>query len=82
LIISKPGKYTDDQFTANWDREFRGGCIKSLHASSFLMPNAAPFEPAFAGSLGDTGQQYQRHGPDFPFDIPVHARFSASTKRT
>src|SRR6266481_6357167 len=25
FIISKPGKYSDDQFTTNWDREFRGG---------------------------------------------------------
>ena len=25
FIVSKPGSFTDDQFTANWDREFRGG---------------------------------------------------------
>src|SRR5437762_13690075 len=25
FIISTPGKFTDDQFTTNWDKEFRGG---------------------------------------------------------
>src|SRR6202167_5265763 len=25
FAISRPGKYTDDQFTTNWDREFRSG---------------------------------------------------------
>src|SRR5881398_611370 len=25
FIVSKPGKYTDDQFTTTWDREFRNG---------------------------------------------------------
>src|SRR5215831_10748519 len=25
FAISRPGRYTDDQFTANWDREFRNG---------------------------------------------------------
>src|SRR5262249_21911664 len=25
FAVSKPGKYTDDQFTTNWDREFRSG---------------------------------------------------------
>jgi len=28
FIISRPGKYTDDQFTTNWDREFRHGTDK------------------------------------------------------
>ena len=25
LILTRPGKFTDDQFTENWDREFRSG---------------------------------------------------------
>jgi hypothetical protein len=27
FAVSEAGKYTDDQFTSNWDREFRGGIL-------------------------------------------------------
>src|SRR6266576_5636828 len=37
FIVSKPGKYTDDQFTTNWDKEFNGGNDKL--AARFLFSN-------------------------------------------
>src|SRR6266481_1286114 len=41
FIISKPGKYSDDQFTTNWDREFRGGQDKV--AARFFFSNSESF---------------------------------------
>src|SRR5437868_14751173 len=37
FVISKPGRYTDDQFTTTWDREFRAGIEKVL--SRFFFYN-------------------------------------------
>src|SRR5205809_6648195 len=38
FIISKPGKFTDDQFTTSWDKEFRGGNDK-VSARFFFSNN-------------------------------------------
>src|SRR6266403_1672261 len=43
FIISKPGKYSDDQFTTNWDREFRGGQDKV--AARFFFSNSESVLP-------------------------------------
>ena len=37
FVLSKAGKYTDDQFTLNYDREFRGGADKI--SSRFFFSN-------------------------------------------
>jgi hypothetical protein len=78
LIISKPGRYTDDQFTTNWDREFRGGNDKL--SARFFFANSESFLPFGAGglqeSLGSTLQtSISATDLDFPFDLPVNARF-------
>jgi hypothetical protein len=78
LIVSKPGKYTDDQFTANWDREFRGGQDKI--ATRFFFSNAESFLPFGAGGLqaslgGTLASSISATDLDFPYDIPVKARF-------
>ena len=78
LIISKPGKYTDDQFTANWDREFRGGNDKL--SARFFFSDAESFLPFGAGglpeSLGSTlASSISSTDLDFPFDLPLSARF-------
>ena len=49
LIVSKPGKYTDDQFTANWDREFHGAEDKI--AARFFFSDSESFLPFGAGGL-------------------------------
>jgi len=41
FAISRPGKYTDDQFTSNWDREFRGGQDKLSARSRSVTWNAS-----------------------------------------
>lgn len=78
LIVSRPGRYTDDQFTANWDREFRGGNDKL--SARFFFSNSESFLPFGAGglpeSLGSTLQtSIAATDLDFPFDLPVAARF-------
>jgi len=61
LIVNKPGKYTDDQFTTNWDREFAGGRDKI--SARFFFSNAESFSPVWrwrlAGFLGRHPRQQQ-----------------------
>jgi len=78
LIVSKPGKYTDDQFTANWDREFRGGQDKV--GARFFFSDAESVLPFGAGGLqaslgGTLASSISATDLNFPYDIPVHARF-------
>jgi hypothetical protein len=78
FTISKPGKYTDDQFTTNWDREFRGGTDKI--SARFFFSDAESFLPFGAGdlqeSLGSTlSSSIQSTALNFPYDLPVHTRF-------
>ena len=47
FVVSKPGKYTEDQFTANWDREFRGGNDKL--SARFFFSNGEQLLPFGAG---------------------------------
>jgi hypothetical protein len=78
FAISSPGKYTDDQFTTNWDREFRGGQDKV--SVRFFFSNSESFLPFGGGdlqeSLGSTlASSVSSSSLNFPFDTPVHARF-------
>jgi hypothetical protein len=78
LIVSKPGKYTDDQFTANWDREFHGGQDKI--GVRFFFSDAESLLPFGAGGLqaslgGTLASSISATDLDFPYDIPVKARF-------
>jgi hypothetical protein len=78
FTISKPGKYTDDQFTSNWDREFRSGADKV--SARFFFSQAESFLPFGAGdlqeSLGSTlSSSIQSTALNFPYDLPVRTRF-------
>jgi carboxypeptidase family protein len=78
FIFSRPGKYTDDQFTTNWDREFHGGNDKL--SARFFFSNSEQFLPFGAGglqaSLGATlASSISATDLDFPYDLPVAARF-------
>ena len=52
FAISSPGKYTDDQFTTNWDREFRGGQDKL--SVRFFFSNSESFLPFGGGDLQES----------------------------
>src|ERR1700734_671299 len=78
FAVSKPGKYTDDQFTSNWDREFRGGQDKL--SVRFFFSDSESLLPFGGGdlqeSLGSTlASAVSTSSLNFPFDTPVHARF-------
>src|SRR5580704_12899786 len=78
FAVSRPGKYTDDQFTTNWDREFRSGQDKL--SARFFFSDSESFLPFGGGdlqeSLGSTlASSVSSSSLNFPFDTPVHARF-------
>ncbi len=78
FIVSKPGSFTDDQFTTNWDREFRGDNDKL--SARFFFSNAESLLPFGAGglplSLGGTLQSsISSTDLNFPYDLPVNGRF-------
>src|SRR6202171_5457122 len=78
FLISRPGKYTDDQFTTNYDREFRGGQDKV--SARFFFSDAESFLPFGAGGLqaslgGTLARSISDAGLNFPYDLPVAARF-------
>jgi len=83
FAISRTGKYTDDQFTSNWDREFRNGQDKV--SARFFFSDSESFLPFGAGdlqeSLGSTlASSISSTSLNFPFDTPVHARFFNATE--
>src|ERR1043165_2487784 len=72
--FSSPGKFTDDQFTSNWDREFNGGGDKL--AFRFFFSNASTFEPFGAGGLqASLGGSIAASDLNFPYTLPVPSRF-------
>lgn len=78
FIVTKPGKYTEDQFTTNWDREFRGGQDKL--SARFFYSDAESLLPFGAGGLqaslgGTLASSISATDLNFPYDIPVHGRF-------
>ena len=69
LILSSVGKFSDDQFTTNWDREFRGG--KDRLAFRFFWADSDTFQP-----FGGDSFQIQTGGAPTPItsnslDIPL-----------
>jgi Carboxypeptidase regulatory-like domain len=79
LILTDPGKFRDDQFTANWDREFRGG--KDHLSERFFWSDSDTFEPFGADGYGiQTGGQPGVNNLNFPLDIPLHSRFGSITE--
>jgi hypothetical protein len=79
FLVTDPGKFTDDQFTANWDRDFRGG--QDRLAFRFFWANSDTFQPFGADSF-----QIQTGGPptpnnlNFPLEIPLHNRVGSITE--
>jgi len=79
LLLSDPGKFTDDQFTTNWDRDFRGG--KDHLAVRFFWSDSATFQPFGADSYQiQTGGLPGVNNLNFPLNIPLHSRFGSVTE--
>ena len=83
FALSKPGKFTDDQFTSNWDREFRGGQDKV--SARLFFSDSESFLPFGGGdlqeSLGSTlASSISSTSLNFPFVTPVAGRFFNATE--
>jgi len=73
FTVSKPGQFTDDQFTANWDRDFRNANDKV--SARFFFSDSQQNIPFGAGGLqASLGAPASSTDLDFPFQIPLHDR--------
>lgn len=72
--LSRPGKFTDDQFTSSYDRQFKDGRDKI--SGRFFFSNFDSFLPFGAGNVPATPGESLTYGElNFPMDMPVHHRF-------
>ena len=73
FTVSKPGKFTDDQFTANWDHEFRDS--RDSVAARFFYSNSEQDIPFGAGGLqASLGAAASGTDLNFPYQLPIHDR--------
>ena len=79
FAVTDPGKFTDDQFTGNWDKDFRGG--RDRLAFRFFWADSDTFQPFGADSFQvQTGGAPISTNLNFPLDIPLHNRVSSITE--
>src|SRR5579863_5557467 len=73
FTVSKPGKFTDDQFTANWDHEFRQS--RDAIAARFFYSDSEQDIPLGAGGLqASLGAAASGTDLNFPYQLPIHDR--------
>ena len=73
FTVSKPGKFTDDQFTANWDHEFRNS--RDTVAARFFYSDSEQDIPFGAGGLqASLGAAAASSDLNFPYVLPIHDR--------
>jgi len=73
FTVSKPGKFTDDQLTANWDHEFRDS--RDSVAARFFYSNSEQDIPFGAGGLqASLGAAASGTDLNFPYQLPIHDR--------
>lgn len=78
FTCSRAGRFRDDQFTVNWDREFRNHADKI--SVRWFYSNSEAYKPFGAGGLTTTlGAAPSRTDLNFPLDIPVKSGFLSST---
>ncbi len=76
LVISTPGRYTDDQFTANWDRDFNHS--KDRISERFFWSDSETYEPFGADNLQvQTGYPAYATNLNYPLDVPLRGRFGS-----
>ena len=72
--LSAPGRFNDDQFTTDYDRQFKDGRDKI--SGRFFFSNFLSFLPFGAGNVPSTpGEQVSYGDLSFPVDLPVRNRF-------
>jgi hypothetical protein len=79
FLVSETGKFTDDQFTTSWDREFNGN--KDRFAFRFFWANSDTFQPFGGDSFQvQTGGLPTVNNMNFPLDIPLKNRVASITE--
>jgi len=77
--VTDPGKFRDDQFTTNWDKDFRNG--KDHIGVRFFWSDSDTFQPFGADNYSiQTGGQPATNNLNFPLDVPLHSRFGSITE--
>ncbi|HTS34106.1 MAG TPA: carboxypeptidase regulatory-like domain-containing protein [Candidatus Solibacter sp.] len=72
--LSTPGKFNDDQFTTDYDRQFKDGRDKI--SGRFFFSNFRSYLPFGAGDVPSTPGEDLTYGDlSFPVDLPVRNRF-------
>jgi len=76
LVLTVPGRYTDNQFTANWDRDFNNS--KDRLSERFFWSDSEQYEPFGADNLQvQTGYPAYATNLNFPLNIPLRGRFGS-----
>jgi hypothetical protein len=79
FTTSKPGTYTDNQFTATWDHEFRNS--KDKLTVDFFFQNFQSDVPFGAGGLqASLGGSISSGDLNFPYQLPVKDRVFSLTE--
>jgi hypothetical protein len=79
FTTSIPGSYTDNQFTATWDREFRNSRDKL--SAQFFFQNFESDVPFGAGGLqASLGGSISSGDLNFPYQLPVNDRVFSLTE--
>jgi hypothetical protein len=77
--LSRPGKFTDNQFTSNYDRDFRDGRDKI--SARFFFSNFSSLLPFGAGGIPNSpGESLTSGELSFPLEVPVRNRFLSLTE--
>jgi Carboxypeptidase regulatory-like domain len=74
FTCSRPGTFTDNQFTLSWDRQFNNN--KDKLSARWFFSNSNSFKPFGAGGLQSSlGGSISPTDLNFPYALPVNARF-------
>jgi hypothetical protein len=78
FAFSRPGRFQDDQFTATYDKSFRGA--RDTISARYFFTNFESMLPFGAGGLtASLGGAISRSDLNFPLDLPVHDRFPSAS---
>lgn len=73
FTVSEPGQFTDDQFTTDWDHDFRNS--KDKISARFFFSNSQQNIPFGAGGLqASLGAPAAGTDLNFPYELPLHDR--------
>jgi len=79
FLVTETGKFTDDQFTISWDREFNAN--KDRVSFRFFWANSDTFQPFGGDSFQvQTGGLPTPNNLNFPLDIPLKNRVASITE--